>query len=133
VDPRDARAHYLYATALAREGGGISGAKRAQAVAALRKAIDLNARDTRSHTLLGQLQLAAGDADAAAREWQTALRIEPENATALYQLGLLLKKQGKTAEAERLLATFQRVKRHQHANEDSLVQILRVVPERTAR
>ena len=70
--------------------------------------------------------------DAAALEWQTALKIKPENATALYQLGLLRRKQGKTAEAERLLQAFQRVKAKKPDEEKSLVEILRVVPEKTA-
>ena len=128
VDPRDARAHYLYATALTRKAGD----SRAEAIAALRRAIELNSNDGRPHTLLGQLQLAAGHTDEAAREWQTALKIDPENATALYQLGLLLRKQGKTAEAERLLERFQRVKAKKRLEEESLVQILRVVPEKRA-
>jgi Flp pilus assembly protein TadD len=131
-DPRDFRAHYLYASALSREGNASSRAVREEAVAALRTAIELNPRDARSHTLLGQIELAAGRADLAAAEWERALRIDPENATALYQLGLLCKKQGKTGEAERLLETFQRVKAKKHAEEGSLVEILRVVPERRA-
>jgi hypothetical protein len=57
------------------------------------------------------------------------LKIEPENTTALYQLGLLYRKQGKTEAAKRLLQTFQRVKAKKHRDEESLVQMLRVVPE----
>jgi len=130
LDPRDARALYLYATALSKEGGTNAGRNAKEAAAALQKAVELNPNDGRSHALLGQLQLAAGDADGAAREWRTALRIEPENVTALYQLGLLRRKQGKTAEAQQLLDTFNRVKAKNHGEEQSLVQILRVVPEK---
>jgi tetratricopeptide (TPR) repeat protein len=129
VDPRDARAYYLYAMALSREGGGSSSETRADAVAALHKAIELDPNDGRSHTLLGQLQLAGGNANAAAHEWRAALKIEPENATALYQLGLLYRKQGKAEEAQRLLETFQRVKANKRSDQESLVQILRVVPD----
>ena len=132
LDPRDARAHYLYATALSREGGGSSSETRADAVAALHKAIELDPNEGRSHTLLGQFQLAAGNVNAAAQEWRTALKIEPENATALYQLGLLCRKQGKAEEAQRLLETFQRVKANKRSDEESLVQILRVVPDKRA-
>ena len=80
--------------------------------------------------MLGQLDLAAGKPDAAALDWQTALKIEPENTIALYQLGLLRRRQGKTAEAERLMQAFQRVKARMPGEEKSLVQILRVVPEK---
>jgi tetratricopeptide (TPR) repeat protein len=129
ADPRDSRALYLYATALSRDSG-ISSENQAKAVAALRQAIALNPKDARSHALLGQLDLAAGKPDAAALDWQTALKIDPENTTALYQLGLLYRKQGKTEQAERLLATFQRVKAKKRNEEESLVEILRVVPEK---
>ena len=128
VDPNDFRAHYLYASALARENS--SDENRAEAIAALRKAVELNPRDARSHAQLGQLQLAAGKPEAATIEWQTTLKIDPENTTALYQLGLLYRKQGKTAAAEHLLQTFQRVKARKHHDEESLVQMLRVVPEK---
>jgi len=94
------------------------------------KAIELDPKDARAHALLGQFDLAAGKPDAAALEWETALKIEPENTTALYALGLLRRRQGKTAEAERLLQTFRRVKRKMPGEEKSLVQILRVVPEK---
>jgi tetratricopeptide (TPR) repeat protein len=127
ADPRDSRAHYLYATALSRKSP-VSRETRAEAIAAVRKAIELNPKDARSHTLLGQLQQSAGNPDAAALEWQAALKIDPENTTALYQLGLLYRKQGKTVEAESLLQKFQRAKAKMRGEEESLVQILRVVP-----
>jgi tetratricopeptide (TPR) repeat protein len=126
ADPGDARAQYLYATALSRESGAKTVETRVAAIAALRKAIEIDPRDSRSHTLLGQLYLQAGKADTAAQEWQAALKNDPENSTALYQLGLLYRKQGKTAEAKRLLQEFQRVRAKVRAGEESLVQILRV-------
>jgi tetratricopeptide (TPR) repeat protein len=130
ANPRDSRAYYLYAAALSREAGVISVETRAKAIAALDTVIEMDPKDARAHALLGQLDLAAGKLDAAALEWQTALKIEPENATALYQLGLLRRRQGKTAEAERLLQAFQRVKAKKPDEEKSLVEILRVVPEK---
>jgi Flp pilus assembly protein TadD len=127
ADPRDSRAQYLYATALSREGA-TSGETQAAAIAALRKAIEIDPREARSHTLLGQFYLQAGKADTAALEWRTALKIDPENSTALYQLGLLYRKQGKAVEADRVLQKFQRVRARARAEEESLVQILRVTP-----
>ena len=130
ANPRDSRAHYLYASALSREAGAISSETRGKAIGALHKAIEIDPNDARSHALLGQLDLAAAKPDAAALEFETALKIEPENTTALYQLGLLRRRQGKTATAERLLQTFQRVKAKMPGEEKSLVQILRVAPEK---
>jgi len=128
TDPKDARAQFLYATALSRESGTLSTETRTAAIAALRKAIAIDPHAARSHTLLGQLYLQTAKPDAAAVEWQTALKIDPQNSTALYQLGLLYRKQGKAAEADRLLQRFQRTKAKSRAEQESLVQILRVVP-----
>jgi Flp pilus assembly protein TadD len=127
-DPADARGHYLYATALSKMTEANSGRNRAEAIAALHKAIALSPRDARSHALLGQLLLAAEQADAAALEWQAALKIDPENPTALYQLGLLYRKQGRVEESHRLLDTFQRLKAKKRTEDESMVQILKVVP-----
>jgi Flp pilus assembly protein TadD len=127
VEPDDFRTHYLYALALTKKGNN-----RAEAVVTLRKAIELNFQDARSHTLLGQLLLAEERPNEAASEWERALKIEPENQTALYQLGLLYGKQGKTERAKRLLETLRQVKEETRSNEQSLVQILRVLPEKRA-
>jgi Flp pilus assembly protein TadD len=127
LEPGDFRAHYLYATALSRDSRNSEG-NRAEALGALRQAMKLNPKDARSHALAGQLDLEAGKVDGAVTEWQAALKIEPENPTALYQLGVLYQKRGKTAEARRLLEAFRRVKARMHGGEESLVQILRVVP-----
>jgi tetratricopeptide (TPR) repeat protein len=128
ADPRDYRAHYLYAVAVSRDGGQNSDQKRARALGALRRAIELNPNDARTHALLGQLSLAAGDAGAAAIAWRKSLKIDPENPTALYQLSLLYRKQGKTQEADRMVQTFRQLKAGKRDAEESLVQILRVLP-----
>jgi len=128
ADPSDPRGHYLYATALSKEAGPDAGKGRSEAMGALRKATELDPNDSRSYALLGQLQLAAGETAGAEAELRTALKIEPENTTALYQLGLLLRKQGKAEEAHRVLDKFEKVKAQKHAEEESLVQILKVVP-----
>jgi Flp pilus assembly protein TadD len=127
ADPSDFRAHYLYATALFRDNSA-----NATALQALHKAIELNPRDARSYALLGRIELAHGRSERAAAAWVRTLEIDPENSTALYQLGLLYKKEGKAAEAGRLLERFQRIRAKKHDEEESLVPILRVVPEKRA-
>jgi len=127
VEPNDFRTHYLYALALTKKGG-----KQEEAVIAVRKALGLNPQDARSHALLGQLLLAERHPNEAASEWERALKIEPDNPTALYQLALLYRKQGKTQQADHLLEAFQRAKGKMRTDEQNLVQILRVVPEKRA-
>ena len=122
IDPGDYRAYFLYATALSRDSH-ISAKNRAEAIRALHQAIRLNPKDARSYVLLGQL-----DPERAEASWKTALKIEPENGTALYQLGLLYQKQGKAAESKPLLEKFRLAKAKMHGAEESLVQILRVAP-----
>ena len=126
IDPSDYRVHFLYATALSRDNH-ISAGNRAEAIRALHQAIQLNSKDARSYVLLGQLNPESAEAD-----WKAALKIEPENATALYQLGLLYQKQGRPAEAKQLLEKFRLVKAKMHGAEESLVQILRVDQRPTA-
>ncbi len=131
VDPGDYRVHYLYATALARDSRN-SAENRAEAVRALHQAIQLNPKDARSFALLGQLELDSGKPERAEAEWRAALKIDPENPTALYQLGLAYQRQGKATEAKRLLDKFRILKAKKHGAEESLVQILRVAPGNSA-
>jgi Tfp pilus assembly protein PilF len=76
--------------------------------------------------------LAAGNAPAAEREWETALKLDPKNTTALYQLSLLYRKEGKTERAKHLLERFRQVKTEQRSEETQLVEILKVVPRSAA-
>jgi tetratricopeptide (TPR) repeat protein len=127
VDPSDPRAWYLYALALSREGGDSAG-NRESAVAALRKAIELDPKDAASHALLGRFELAAGNSESASREWESALKFDPDNATALYQLSLLYRREAKTEQAQQLLQRFQKVKAEKRAQDTQLVEILKVAP-----
>src|SRR6185437_508317 len=131
IDPHDARASYLYALAVSKEGAD-SDANRASALAALQRAIECDARDAASHSLLGHLELAAGNSPAAEREWETALKLDPKNTTALYQLSLLYRKEGRTERAKQLLEKFRQVKTEQRSEETQLVEILKVVPRSAA-
>jgi Flp pilus assembly protein TadD len=133
ADERDARAWYLYALAVSKESSQTSGPARTSAITALHKAITLDPNDASSHALLGHFELVAGNSEAALREWQVALKLDPQNATALYQLALLYRRQGRPEDAQRLLQRFQRVKAKQRTEETQLVDILRVVPQNSAR
>jgi Flp pilus assembly protein TadD len=131
VDARDARACYLYALAISKQST-VAATSRANAIAALHKAIELNPDNAAPHALLGHFESDAGNSDEATREWETALKLDPENATALYQLGLLYRRAGKTEQAKQLLERFQRVKADQRGEETQLVEVLKVIPRKPA-
>ena len=64
-------------------------------------------------------------------ELEKALELDPRNPTALYQLGIAYRKQGKSAEGERLLRAFEETKAKLKEEEDqerkALLQILKTV------
>ena len=125
--PEDFRAEYLLATALKRTGDA---ARRDETISALRKAVSLKPGDARPRALLGQSYLEAGRLSDAAAELEQSIRIDPENTTALYQLGLLHRDLGNRDESRSYFKRFEEVKAKQKANEGDLIQILRVVTEK---
>ena len=127
IAPGDFRARYLYATALRRAGDPY---RREELIAALRKAGALNPKDARPPAMLGQVLMEAGRPGEAVTELEKSLRIDPENPTALYQLGLLYRDQGKKELSRKMLREFEGVKFKKKEEEDEAVQILRIVRER---
>jgi Flp pilus assembly protein TadD len=132
VDPNDARGWYLYALALSR-GSADTDATRLSAIASLRKATELDPKNAASHALLGRFELGAGNSESASREWANALKLDPDNATALYQLSLLYRREGKTTRADELLKRFEQLKAEQATEEKQLVEILKVAPRNASR
>ncbi|HSM78314.1 MAG TPA: tetratricopeptide repeat protein, partial [Bryobacteraceae bacterium] len=120
--PDDYRSYYLRATAMGRSNPGP--AERTEMIADLRQAVALNPRQARVRTALGQA-LISSDAPAAEAQLREALRIDPAEPSALYQLGLLSRRQGKTAEAERLSRAFQAARAKSREDENELVWILK--------
>jgi Flp pilus assembly protein TadD len=78
-----------------------------------RKAIELDGKDAASHALLGHFYLTSEKPEQASKESSTTLQLDPENPSALYQLSLLRRREGRTEEAERLLQRFQQAKTKQ--------------------
>ena len=96
----------------------------------MRKAGALNPKDARPPAMLGQVLMEAGRPGEAVTELEKSLRIDPENPTALYQLGLLYRDQGKKELSRKMLREFEGVKFKKKEEEDEAVQILRIVRER---
>ena|SRR5438128_3371232 len=100
-------------------------------VAALRKALDLNAGNTRARVALAEFYAASDRLAAAVSELEKAVTRDPGNAAALYQLGLAYQRRGKLKKARQSLQEFQRAKARMREEETELVQILK--PLQTAR
>jgi len=124
ITPGDFRAHYLYATALRRAGAPD---RREELIAALRKAEALNPKDARPPAMLGQVLMEAGRPGEAVTELEKSLKIDPENPTALYQLGLFYRDRGKKELSRKMLREFEDVKFKKKEEESEAVQILRIV------
>ena len=74
---------------------------------------------------LAQIYLSENQNEAAISELKTALSIDPNEPTALYQLSLARRKQGNMAEAKRLMQRFRTAKEKSHEDESELVQIIK--------
>jgi tetratricopeptide (TPR) repeat protein len=121
--PKDDRAHYLLATALKGDPH-----RHEEMVAALQKAIDLNGRNARARVALADFYVAADRLSDAVSQLEQAVAGDPQNATALYQLGLAYRRQGQSEKSRQALQKFQAAKAKTKAEETELVQILKTVP-----
>jgi tetratricopeptide (TPR) repeat protein len=127
LDPNDYRAEYLYAITLSQAGGQNDAAQKEQIKSALIKAIALNPKDAKSRVALAQVYVSESQSEAAISELKTALSINPNEPTALYQLSLARRRQGNLEEAARLMQRFKAIKEKSREDENELVQILKTV------
>ena len=82
----------------------------ARAVELLEQALERNSSSVQTRTKLGVALSAASRLQDAERELRTALRTDPDNADAHFQLGRVLMKLGQTVEGRRHLARFERLR-----------------------
>jgi tetratricopeptide (TPR) repeat protein len=80
----------------------------APARAAFEAALALNPSLARAHNGLGVIEAETGRPAAAIERWQETVRLDPRDFDALFNLGLLLRKQGRAAEARTALERFAR-------------------------
>jgi predicted Zn-dependent protease len=99
---KDYRIHWLLGEALSRAGVEPGSETEKEAVAELRQAVQLGPTASQPRALLGKMLAKRGDNTAAATELATALRLDPEDMSAAYQLALIYRDQGKTQQAEAL-------------------------------
>jgi tetratricopeptide (TPR) repeat protein len=121
---RDHNAHYFHALALHKSAEETD---QAHAVSAVQRALSIAPTDSKSRVLLGQIYAASGKTIAAIAEFENALKTDPENSTALYQIAIALRKLGKTEAGDRYLAKFRNLKASSRENQTELVQILKII------
>jgi Flp pilus assembly protein TadD len=76
-----------------------------EAIPVLREAAQLNAAASTPRVLLGKLLVKKGETEPAARCFEEALKLDPNDHTAAYQLAVLYRKAGRMAEAQALMET----------------------------
>ena len=81
-----------------------------RAVDLLEQALERNSASVQTRTKLGVALSAASRLQDAERELRTALRTDPDNADAHFQLGRVLMKLGQTQEGRRHLSRFERLR-----------------------
>jgi tetratricopeptide (TPR) repeat protein len=112
------------ADALLKSGGDDD----AEAVRVLLRSIELNPAIPRSYVLLAKVLLQTGRTDEAILRLQTALRLDPGDVSAAYQLALAYRKAGNTPRANELFARVSQAKAEaseQQARRGGLLRIVR--------
>lgn len=99
-DPTDPRAASLLAQAILQKGNGPEELKEAQTL--LADIIRLAPEDARAHGLLGKVYFLQQHFSKAVPELETAIRLDPSDRTATYQLMTAYQRLGRTKEIPRL-------------------------------
>lgn len=119
--PKDYLVTWILGETLAQQDGSDE-----EAIQALDDAARLSPREAAPKILLGKLLARQGDLVRAARELEAAVKIEPADTGALYQLATIYRKTGNTKRADEL---FEKVAKARKAPDDSnrpnLEQIIR--------
>jgi tetratricopeptide (TPR) repeat protein len=89
---------------------------RAESLAVLRRALEVNPRDANAHFLMGSLYLSGGEARLALQEWQTAHEIKPAIPTLHRNMGYALLRSGQSP--ERAMELFREGMKYDSQNVD---------------
>jgi tetratricopeptide (TPR) repeat protein len=104
LNSKDYLVNWMLAEAISREGAEPGSGADKEAVQALEDAVRANPGAAQPRALLARLLVKRGNLERAAREFEAALRIQPDDASAAYQLALVYQKTGATKRAEELFA-----------------------------
>ena len=84
-----------------------------EAITYLEKATALQPAFSAAHTNLGKLYLKKNNRAAALRELETAVKLDPEDTTAYYQLSIAYRRSGEKEKAQQALALVRRLNEEQ--------------------
>lgn len=127
LNPNDYLSDWFLGEALSREGALPGTPEEKEAVLALEDAIRVNPAASQPRTVLGKFLVRRGDLDRAADTFERALKLDPDDTTAAYQLALLYRKKGNTKRAEELFAKVSKAKTEdrEQFTQRNLVKIIR--------
>ncbi len=126
---KDYRVDWYLAEALNQEGAEPGTAAEKEAVESLGEAVRLNPKVAGPHVLLGKMLVKRGEPDRAAREFEAALKLQPDEITAAYQLALLYRKTGNTKRAEELMAMVGKATSAPDQNPNRQRELLTIIRE----
>ncbi len=127
--PDDYRCFYLHAIALKRSHSESNVEAREAETLDLHRAIELAPHVAKVRVALAEAELAGGAVAGAEAQLRQAIEVDPNEPSSFYRLALLYRRGGKTAEAARLLRTFEQLKNKSHAEENEFVLLLKT-PEK---
>jgi tetratricopeptide (TPR) repeat protein len=125
--PDDYLALWYLGEALNRNGTTQGSPEQKEAIAALQRSVQLDPDISQSRELLGKLLYREGRLDEAASQLELAIRLDPGNEAAIYQLAQVYSKKGDTVRAKPLFAKVSKMKTEERENFASrrLQQIIR--------
>lgn len=105
VSPNDPQAHYEIADILFTQG------KLEESAAHYRKSLESAPNSAEAHLALSRIYESSGALEKSLQHLRTATRISPADPTPHYRMWLILRKQGKSAEAEKARQSFETLRR----------------------
>jgi tetratricopeptide (TPR) repeat protein len=104
TQPGDYLVNWFLAEALIRQGAAPGTPEEKEAEAALNASIKSAPKNAATRLMLGKLLLKRGDLPAAAKHLEQAMALDPKDASAAYQLGMLYRRQGDARRAQQMFA-----------------------------
>ena len=108
--PLNASFYQEYGLLLAKAGDSGDEAARSRSVALLRKALEIDASLVEPHYQLGQLALAQGNPEEAARHFETAVRLAPRESKLRYGLVRAYRRLGRQQQAREQAGKYRQLK-----------------------
>jgi tetratricopeptide (TPR) repeat protein len=129
-NPNNAFLYYLKAETLRQKGASPPSLEFQEAVQAARTAVRLRPNYPIAEDLLGSFYLKENKIDLARRQFESALRQDPANESALYHMITVSRKQGRTADVSQFAKGLAEAKAAAKKRDDVAGQFVLVEPEK---